>query len=306
MGFNTAGLTAYIEDQDFALMAQMQATGDLADIANIQTGVKGSTHLQFLTTDVVFAADACSRSAADTTTFSQRTLVVGAIQISENLCPKDLNGFWTQTLVKIGKAGEEELPAGIEGVWADKKMNAIKNQLAISDIQGDLLSATNNLSYYDGLLVNVDADGTVVNYNNGETDITVANVISILQGMWLELPDNMMNMMNVSFLVGWDTYQLYVNALINANLFHYKGEDGVTKLHGTNVSIKPMTGFTGTKRIVLTNEDNLTVGMDGSDDDSLEVWYSQDDRVVKFNTNFKRGIQHAFGNQIVEFTKTIS
>lgn len=307
MSFDVTALSAYIEDQDFPLIAQMQAVGSLADFANIQTGIKGSSHLQFLSTDVVFAADACSRSAADTTTFTQRTITVGAIQISEDLCTKDLNGFWTQTMVAMGAKGEEVIPGDIEKVWMDKKINAIQNQLAVSDIQGDLSSLTNNLSYYDGLLVNVDADGTVINYNNGETDITVANVISILQGMWVELPDNMMNMANVSYLVGWDTYQLYVNALINANLYHYKGEDGVTVLHGTNVRIRPMTGFTGTKRIVLTNDDNLTVGMDGQgEEDTLEVWYSQDDRVNKFNTNFKRGIQHAFGNQIVEFTKTIS
>ena len=200
MSFNVAALTAYIEDQDFPLIAQMQAVGSLADFANIQTGIKGSSHLQFLSTDVVFAADACSRSGADTTTFTQRTITVGAIQISEDLCTKDLNGFWTQTKVSMGAKGEEVIPGDIEKVWMEKKINAIQNQLAISDIQGDLLSGTNNLSYYDGLLVNVDADGTVITGNTGaETDITASNVINILQAMWVLLPDNMMGMTDVSF-----------------------------------------------------------------------------------------------------------
>jgi hypothetical protein len=286
----------------------MQAVGSLAEFANIQTGVKGSSHLQFLSTDVVFDADACSRVAADTTTFTQRTLTVGAIQISENLCTKDLNGYWTQTMVAMSARGEEVIPGDVEKVWMEKKINAIQNQLAISDIQGDTASGTNNLSYYDGLLKIVDADGTVITGNTGsETDITASNVINILQAMWVAQTDKMMNKTDVSILCGWDTYQLYVNALIDANLYHFKGEDGISTLHGTNVRIRPMTGFTGTKRIILTPDSNLFVGMDGQgEEDALEVWYSQDDRVNKFNVNFKRGIQYAFGNEIVEFTKTIS
>jgi len=98
MAFDVTALAAYIEDQDFPLIAQMQAVGGLAERANIQTGIKGSSHLQFLSTDVVFQADACSRTGADTTTLVQRTITVGAIQVNEDLCTKDLNGFWTQTI----------------------------------------------------------------------------------------------------------------------------------------------------------------------------------------------------------------
>lgn len=307
MAFDVTALAAYIEDQDFDLLAQMQATGSMAEWANIQIGIKGSSHLQFLTTDVVFAADACSRVGADTTTFTQRTLTVGAIQISEDLCPKDLNGFWTQTLTKIGTAGEQELPSGIEGLWMEKKVNAIQNQLAISDWQGDLGSGTNNLSYYDGALLIIDADGTVIDGNTAgvtvAVGITEANIIPILQAMWKALPDNMKMMTNVNFNLGMDVYACYVNALINANMFHFKGEDGVLKLIGTEVGLRQSTGLTGTDRIILTNDNNITIGMDGDgEEDSLEVWFSQDDRVVKYNTQFKRGYQHSFGNQIVEFT----
>ena len=54
MGFQLGTLAAYIEDQDFPLIAQMQATGGLAEVADIQTGIKSSSHLQFLATDVIF------------------------------------------------------------------------------------------------------------------------------------------------------------------------------------------------------------------------------------------------------------
>jgi len=57
MAFDVTALAAYVEQEDFALMSQMQATGGMQDIARIQVGIKGSSALQFLNTDVVFQAD---------------------------------------------------------------------------------------------------------------------------------------------------------------------------------------------------------------------------------------------------------
>ena len=129
MAFDLTALSAYIEDQDFPLIAQMQATGGLAEVADIQTGIKGSSNLQFLSTDVEFQADSCTRTGSGETAFTQRTITVGAITVAEDLCIKDLNGYWAQTLVKQGAAGEEEMPAAIEAVYMEKKMNALANAL---------------------------------------------------------------------------------------------------------------------------------------------------------------------------------
>lgn len=310
MSFNVAALSAYIEDSDFALLAQMQATGGLAEVATLQQGIKGSSHLQFLSTDVVFQADACSRTGADTTTFTQRTITVGAIQVNEDLCTKDLNGFWTQTMVRIGAEGEKEIPGGIESVWLETKLNKMANQLTISDFQGDLASGTNNLSYYDGLLVIADADGTVIDGNTGAvtvaTTISTTNVLDILDGMWSSIPDNISEATDLSLWVPTSVYKKYIIALKNANLFHISVEDGTEKLYGTNVAIRPTVGLPGAagqERMILTRDSNITIGSDGDkEEDNLEIWYSQDDRVNKMNITFKRGIQYNFGNEIVEFT----
>ena len=77
-------------------------------------------------------------------------------------------------------------------------------------------------------------------------------------------------------------------------------------LYGTDVRIRKTVGLpgaAGSERMILTRDSNITIGSDGAkDSDSLEMWYSQDDRVNKMNITFKRGIQYAFGNEIVEFT----
>ena len=310
MAFSLGTLAAYIEDQDFPLIAQMQASGGLAEVADIQTGIKGSSHLQFLSTDVVFGSDACTRTASGTTALTQRTLTVGAIAVSENLCIKDLNGYWAQVLVKKGAAGEEEMPSEIEAVYMEKKMNAMQNQLTISDFQGDTTSATNNLSYYDGLLKIVDA-GAAVDGNTGgvtvATTISTSNVLAILDDMWSAIPENIANADDLSLFVPISVYKKYVVALKNANLFHYSGDGEQERLYGTNVALRPTVGLpgaAGSERMILTRNANVVVGMDGdADEDAMKVRLDPvTEKNIFFDVTFKRGIQVRFIDEVVEFT----
>jgi len=293
------------------LIAQMQATGGLAEVADIQTGIKGSSNLQFLSTDVVFGSDSCTRTGADTTTFSQRTITVGPIAVSEDLCIKDLNGYWAQVLVKKGAAGEEEMPAEIEAVYMEKKMNALQNALTVADFQGDTASGTNNLSYYDGLLKIVDAAGTAVNGNTGAvtvaTGISSSNVLDILDGMWESIPDNISEAEDLSLFVPTSVYKKYVVALKNANLFHYSGDGEQVNLYGTNVALRSTVGLpgaAGTERMILTRNSNVVIGMDGdADEDAMSVRLDPvSEKSIFFDVTFKRGVQVRFPDEVVQFT----
>lgn len=310
MAFSLGTLSAYIEDQDFPLIAQMQATGGLAEVADIQTGIKGSSNLQFLSTDVIFGADSCARVNNGTTSLTQRTITVGAIAISEDLCIKDLNGYWAQTLVKKGAAGEEEMPMEIEAVYMEKKMNAIQNALTIADVQGDVLSASNQLQYYDGLLKIVDA-GAPVDGNTGgvtvATGITTGNVLDILDSIWSATPDNISEADDLSLWVPTSVYKKYVVALKNANLFHYSGDGEQVNLYGTNVALRSSVGFpgaAGTERMILTRNSNIVIGMDGdADEDAMKVRLDPvTEKNIFFDVTFKRGVQVRFVDEVVEFT----
>lgn len=311
MAFSTGGLTAYIEDMDFSLIAQVQATGGLAEAVNIQAGIKGTSNLQFLSSDVVFGADGCSRTPSGTTTLTKKAITVGAIAISEDLCVKDLIGFWTQQLMKQGANSEDEVPQEIEQVWLDTKMNKLKNQLAISDFQGDTLSGTNNLSYYDGLLKLVDADGTVIDGNTGAvtvaTTISTTNILTILDAMWTAIPENVSDADDLSLWMPISVYKKYVIALKNANLFHFKGEDGIETLYGTDLRIRKTVGLpgaAGTERMIIARDSNITIGVDGeNDEDEVSVRVNPaTNKSVFYDVTFKRGVQYAFGDEIVEFT----
>lgn len=313
MSFNTAGLTAYVDENKFPLLMQLQAKSGLADVVAKQTGIKETARLHTFTTTAPFQTDGCSYNASGTTTFTQKNITVGAIAVMEDLCVKDLNGFWTQQLVAKGAAGEEVIPGEIESMWMTKKLNVIAKQLAVADFQGDTLSGDANLNKYDGLLKLIDADGTVINGNTGGYyEVTAANILAIMDDIYKVIPEDLEDDApdagrQLYLWLPKSFYKLYIIALKNANLFHRESKEGDTNLYGTNIILKPTVGLAGTDRMVLTYADNITIGMDGDqDEEKMEVWYSKDDRVNKSLVAFKRGVQYQFGSYIVEFTLLVS
>lgn len=312
MSFSTGGLTAWVNERKFGLLMQLQAKSGLAELVRKQTGIKSAARLHFLSTNATFQSDSCAYNASGSTPLTEKTLTVGDIAVMEDLCTKDLNGFWAEMEVGIGCDGEKVIPGMIEQMWMNKKINVIANQLAKADFQGDTGSGDGNLDKYDGLLKLVDADGTVITGNTDDTtSITSANVLTVLENMWKAVPDDLEldapDAGNRLYLwLSISVYKLYIAALKNANLFHYKSEDGDVTLFGTDITLVPTTGLSGTQdRMILTYADNIVIGMDGdSEEDNMDVWYSQDDRITKSLICFKRGVQFNFGNYIVEFTRS--
>lgn len=314
MAFNTDGLTAYVAEDKFKLLMQLQAKSGLADKVRHQPGIKETARLHYITTTAPFQSDGCSYNASGTTTLTQKSISVGAIAIMEDLCVKTLNGFWAEVLVAKGSKGEEVIPGEIESAWMQKKLNVVANQLAKADFQGDTLSGNANLNKYDGLLKLIDADATVIQGNTGGLLVapTVSNIIAVLQAMWAVIPEDLEidapdSGKQMYLWLPRTYYKLYIQALVNANLYNYTATDGDTKLFGTDVILVPTVGLAGTDRMILTYADNIIIGMDGdAEEDNMEVWYSKDDRVHKSLIAFKRGVQFEFGNYIVSFELGVS
>src|SRR5687768_14459590 len=99
MAFNTAGLSAYVDENKFPLLMQLQAKSGLADKVRKQPKIKDTARLHYITTTAPFQSDGCSYNSSGTTTLTQKSITVGAIAVMEDLCVKDLNGFWAQELV---------------------------------------------------------------------------------------------------------------------------------------------------------------------------------------------------------------
>jgi hypothetical protein len=307
MSFDVSALPAYIEDRDFPLIGAIQFDPEMTAMdATVQAGVKGKSNLHFMETNVIFQdGNNCSRTPSGTTTFTDKTIEVADITISEDLCLNDLKQTWLQIQLQQGTLqGKQILPEEIAAIYFDEKSKKQSQELDKADWQGDTTSVVNNLKRYDGWIKFIDAGSPKVGNTGGYTILNIeANIIAALQNMFKVIPQNIRTKDDLKIYLPWEWYDFYIIALINANLFHYVGEDGVTKLHGTNITIKPTFGLNETNRMFLTYGRNLVIGVDGENDGEFDIRLNPNTNKSLFvDADFTRGTQVQFVEDVVEFT----
>ena len=304
----TSGLTAYVDETDLTLLTQLQMASEITPYAEVRSGIKGTERLHFMTTTSVWQTDACSYNASGDTTFTEKDLTVGKIAIMEDICPKLLQGFWAQQLLAAGSRGEEAIPSEIAAAWMEKKLNIVKADINKSDWQGEVGGAGGaNLTKYDGLILEIFADASVVDGNTSDTaTMTLANVLANMQEMYLAIPEDLKagapDGESLVWFLPQSVYDFYIIAGRNANLFHWNIEEGFMNYHGTAIQLVPQSGLAGTDKMVITTKNNIVIGCDlESDEDTLEVWYSKDDRINHSLLAFKRGITYKYSDYIVKW-----
>ena len=311
MSFDVSALAAYTEQNAMDLIIKSVAGGRLSEYANLQDGVKGPTTINILSSDVVFQADGCSRTANGSTTLSQRTITPGAVAIHEDLCMSDLAAKYTAVMLKAGLTGEkEEIP--FEELYFAEKVAKLQKAIEVADWQGDTTSGTANLSKYDGLN-KIIAAATAINGNPSgitiATGVTAANVIGILTGMAELMSEDIMDADDLKLFVGMDTFLKYQKAIADGNYFHYVVDGGYTSelplIGFPNVTVCATPGLSGlnTGNCYLMRASNIYVGVDLPDEESNDVrsWYDDNDRIYKVTMAFRRGVNVAFPDQVVEF-----
>jgi len=311
MSFDVSGLPAYTEQHAMDLIVKSVAGGRLSQYANLQPGVKTTTTINILDTDVVFQADGCSRSADGSTTLSQRDLTPGAVAIHEDLCMTDLASKYTATMLRQGLTGEkEEIP--FEELYFSQKVARVQKAIEVADWQGDTLSGTANLNKYDGLVKLIGAASPVNGNPTGitiATGITSANVIGILTGMVEVMPEDIMDADDLKLFVGMDTFLKYQKAIADGNYFHYVVDGDFTAelplIGFPNVTVVATPGLSGITEgnCYLLRASNIYIGVDLPDEESDDVrsWYDPNDRIYKVTMAFRRAVNVAFGDQVVEF-----
>lgn len=311
MSFDVSTLAAYTEQNAMDLIIKSVAGGRLSEYANIQDGVKGPTTINILSSDVVFQADGCSRSASGATTLSQRTITPGAVAIHEDLCMTDLAAKYTAVMLRQGLTNEkEEIP--FEELYFTEKVAKLQKAIEVADWQGDTTSGNANLSKYDGLN-KIIAAATAVNGNptgiTVATGLTNANIIGVLTGMAELMPEDIMDADDLKLFVGMDTFLKYQKAIADGNYFHYVVDGGFTSelplIGFPNVTVCATPGLTGLAggESYLMRSSNIYVGVDlpGEESNDVRSWYDDNDRIYKVTMAFRRGVNVAFPDQVVEF-----
>lgn len=299
MSFNSnpivSEITGYTEQHKSELLVKALMAGKSREMFNF-IQVNGPTTLNLMSNDILFQSAAeCGFSHSGSTTFSQRVLDPKPIKVNMEWCDKVLIPTYQNWQIKVA-AGRETLPYSEEIVnnVLDKISEGIEKML----YQGS--SASTN--EFQGLIEQLDADANSVKVNVASGSTALEAIRQVAAAVPKQIRD-------VKILVGADTYYDYVQALVNANLFHYMPNDyqaGVAPdsyvLPGTDIVVEKIPGLTGTKKIIAANMDNLFYGANVAEDDpnsNFEFWYSKDDRTFKFVWEGLMGTNYAFSDEIV-------
>lgn len=312
MGLVVSGLTDYLNEQSQTLLTALHYEGTTAKYMQPMAGVKKSEALQIFGLTAYPQADAqgCDLVASGSASFTQRTMDVEKIGYRDELCMDDLLPKWTQMLLAPGSMSEDEITQQLAEEFNAELKALITEHQEVADWQGNEASGDAILRQYDGLIKIIDAAGTAVDGNTGNvtvgTGITSANVIAIVKAIWKARPEKLKRKTGQTLWMGTDVFDLWVQALETANLFHVDATTDLSnyelRIPGTNITAVGVSGLTGTNRMFLgQGKRNFFYGFDLlSDTDKIE-WKILESDKMRYTVKLKRGLQVAFPDEIVQF-----
>jgi hypothetical protein len=321
MALSVSSLTDYVIENEDQLIAKSLFSARTSDIireqGNVMTGVKFAQKINILATDAIFQNGAgCTRTSSGTTSVTQRQVTIGEIAVVEDICVKTLNAKY---LSKALAKGSDVNKIPFEQEFVDLKAATIAKQLEVAIWQGDTDHGDANLSRFDGLIKLVDAASDEVLANQAVylgtaaigtgTGITTSNVKAIVNAMWLALPADVTGSDDIRIFCGWDTFNKYINAYTDQNLFNFaptgsevSAANGVVIIPGTNYKLTAVHGLDGTNRLFAMRTSNIFAGVDlEGEEDKFSIMEDQFKDYLRFKAQFKYGVNVAFPNEVVSF-----
>ena len=296
MAFNLTGLTQYVDQERLPLIRKAVVGNRSAQEFYLMTGVKGSTALNLLDTEVVFGdGSTCGWTDAGSSKLSQRVLVPGAVKVNMSFCDKAMLKYWMNYDVRVA-AGQKNLP--FEEDFVNGVIDGVKAKLEKLMWQGSTPSDA-----FDGIIKIAEAAtlAATVTYATGAT------VSSIVKDVYDKIPTAAYSKGEVVMYMGSDMYRKYIQELIaNGNLVITNAMNDVPMpdsilIPGTNVRVIGVAGLDTVGKVFASYKDNFVFGTDmAGDDEKFELWYSQDNREFRLAIEFTAGVQIAYPDLLVE------
>lgn len=288
MAINVSALTAYVDEQRLPLIRKTIFAAPSVKHFNLQTGVKHSAALNILNTTVAFGDGAtCGWDEAGSSAFSQRTLEVGNYKVNMSFCDKAMLKYWNGYEVRVA-AGQKSLP--FEEDFVAGVIDGVAEKLETIIWQG--VKATDKM---DGILTILGKEGTVIKSEAGTTIYdSVLNAYKAIPAKKLD---------KAALFLGVDKFRDLVLELTAKNLYHYNpavDEKMEIVLPGTNTRVIAVSGLNGKSNVVATDPENIYYGVDmEGDEETFDLWYSQDNQEFRLAINFNAGVQVAFPDEVV-------
>lgn len=295
--FDVSGLSAYVQDNRDLLIKNFALVGTATRRRiSIQTGVKGKANINFLeVASVLQDGSGCGFTAADEIALTKRTIETAILKVNGEICPKTLIGTYAETLVRID-AKEESLP--FEQYVAEAVVAEVNKKIEKFIWQADSASADPELALGDGFLVIAAAD--VPAAQQITITGTAASAYQDILDVYNTAPEEALER-GFDIFVSPATFRAFVQNLVALNYYHYSGpQDSYPEefvFPGTDARVVRTPGLAGlaSTQILGTFAKNLFYGCDiESASEDIDIWYSKDDRVVRYAVEWNSGVQIAF------------
>lgn len=260
----------------------------------LQTGIKKDAYLNYLDLSAVFQdGSSCAFNPLDSITLTQREINTAAIKVDGQICPETLLGKYAEYLVRIN-ATENDLP--FEQYIVDTLIaqinKGIEKLIWVGNTGGSPADPIN------GFLTQFGSDSSVIT----ATLTSIADAYTAVKTVYFAMPEETLEKGGLIF-VDPAIFRALVNDLVVLNYYHYDMGNSFLEeilLPGTDVKVVKTPGLASTKAIVGTFGDNLVYGCDMENDhEDIDLWWSQDDRVFKYQVKWNTGVAYHFGNQVV-------
>lgn len=284
------GIETYVDEQRMPLIAKTVLGAKSIKYFQLVAGVKTPTALNILGTDIEFNSNTCSWDPTSGSELSQRVITPAHLAVNANFCPQTLLDKWAAHQVKVA-AGRETCP------FEEDLLKGLADGIA-DNLEMDIWSGTGESGKIKGFLTILDAEDEVIGVTFSEGQGAYAKV----KAMYAAMPGNIKMKKDALIFVGEDDYTDLIQELVAANLYHYdaKNGEGEYRLPGTDLRIVAVPGLTGTKQMVGGRESNFFYGSDGENgSETLDFWYSKDNREYRFAAAFSAGVQVAFPDEVV-------
>lgn len=303
MAFSVDTIKGYVDQNVNELIGKAVLGAKSASLFGIQTGVKGSAKLNLLNATPVLQAGGCGWSASGSTAVTQREIVTGLVKVNEAFCEKDLIGTFMESSVKIA-SGAQTIP--FEQQFVDQVLKGVAKANEMTIWQGDTTGST--YTRFNGLIKILGAEATVVDATLTPTGDTLAlEPIKAINAIVANLPGEILDRDDLAIFVSYANFRNYVAKMQAANSYNYfptlDGKTMALVIPGTNITLYGVAGLDETHAYgsYLANF-RLGTDMEG-DAEKFTFWYSQDNREYRLAIDYNMGVQVAFPDFVVEYTK---
>lgn len=284
---NFNNLETYVDEQRLPLIKKAILGGKTVGLINLQTGVKKSAALNLIDVEPKIQAGGCGFSAQGDANLSQRVIETELLKVNMEFCDKDFLKYWTGYEVKVG-AGKETMP--FEEYFTSMVVEKVNGKIENLVWQGD----KDNAGEFDGIL-------TIL---AGEEDVIKANgtgAYAAIKATYSAIPVEVLP--TATIFVGADTFRSYMLEMVEKNFYHYAADGADIQefiVPGTNTKVVAVNGLNGSNKVVAADANNLFYGTDMMDDaETLDFFYSKDNRSYRLVMDFNGGSQVAYPNEVV-------